>query len=255
MLYGARYLDPTGAMWLSVDPMWEKYAGMSPYNYCAGNPVKLVDPDGRKVRNKDQEEFLTYEKDVLIFEKNCPDLKLKDTDNEKYKQVNKNVRNQYESKKAMYNRLNIWKEKSALRIEQFKTLMPEEFELLDNLPFDVFVTCNYQKYRNDGREYKYGAYTGFDDIGSGFVTIHLDPSFISLDPKRSYDNGDRLPHEGGHIYSFFLNKELYYKTNDPNGDCQEISRTRTNLPYAVEKAIEWQNKFQLKSFDLRNQGK
>lgn len=45
--YGARYLDPTGAMWLSVDPMWEKYAGMSPYNYCGGNPVKMVDPDGR----------------------------------------------------------------------------------------------------------------------------------------------------------------------------------------------------------------
>ena len=45
--YGARYLDPTGAMWLSVDPMWEKYAGMSPYNYCMGNPVKMVDPDGR----------------------------------------------------------------------------------------------------------------------------------------------------------------------------------------------------------------
>ena len=50
--YGARYLDPTGAMWLSVDPMWETYAGMSPYNYCAGNPVKLVDPDGRKVTDE-----------------------------------------------------------------------------------------------------------------------------------------------------------------------------------------------------------
>jgi RHS repeat-associated protein len=48
--YGARYLDPTGAMWLSVDPMWEKYAGMSPYNYCMGNPVKLVDPDGRRTK-------------------------------------------------------------------------------------------------------------------------------------------------------------------------------------------------------------
>ena len=47
--YGARYLDPTGAMWLSVDPMWEKFAGMTPYNYCIGNPVKMVDPDGRKV--------------------------------------------------------------------------------------------------------------------------------------------------------------------------------------------------------------
>ena len=49
--YGARYLDPTGAMWLSVDPLFEKYAGMSPYNYCAGNPVKLVDPTGREVED------------------------------------------------------------------------------------------------------------------------------------------------------------------------------------------------------------
>ena len=45
--YGARYLNPTNCMWLSVDPLFEKYVGMSPYNYCAGNPVKLVDVDGR----------------------------------------------------------------------------------------------------------------------------------------------------------------------------------------------------------------
>ena len=51
--YGARYLGPTGAMWLSVDPMWEKYAGMSPYNYCMGNPVKMVDPTGREVEDVD----------------------------------------------------------------------------------------------------------------------------------------------------------------------------------------------------------
>jgi len=44
--YGARYLDPTGAMWLSVDPMWEKYMGISPYAYCLGNPLKMIDFDG-----------------------------------------------------------------------------------------------------------------------------------------------------------------------------------------------------------------
>ena len=49
--YGVRYLDPTGAVWLSVDPLQEKYPGMSPYNYCAGNPVKLVDPDGMEKKN------------------------------------------------------------------------------------------------------------------------------------------------------------------------------------------------------------
>ena len=47
--YGARYLDPATARWLSVDPMFEKYMGMTPYNYCAGNPVKMVDPDGRLI--------------------------------------------------------------------------------------------------------------------------------------------------------------------------------------------------------------
>ena len=42
--YGARYLDPTGAMWLSVDSVF--HAGTSPYAYCLGNPVVMVDPDG-----------------------------------------------------------------------------------------------------------------------------------------------------------------------------------------------------------------
>ena len=36
-------------MWLSVDPMSDKYPSISPYSYCAWNPVKLVDPDGRTV--------------------------------------------------------------------------------------------------------------------------------------------------------------------------------------------------------------
>jgi len=36
-------------MWLSVDPMADKYPSISPYAYCAWNPVKLVDPDGREI--------------------------------------------------------------------------------------------------------------------------------------------------------------------------------------------------------------
>ena len=35
-------------MWLSVDPMADKYPSISPYAYCAWNPVKLVDPDGKE---------------------------------------------------------------------------------------------------------------------------------------------------------------------------------------------------------------
>ena len=46
--HGARYMDhELMTMWLSVDPMSDKYPGISPYAYCAWNPVKLVDPDGK----------------------------------------------------------------------------------------------------------------------------------------------------------------------------------------------------------------
>ena len=48
--FGARYMDhELMTMWLSVDPMADKYPNISPYAYCAWNPVKLVDPDGRDV--------------------------------------------------------------------------------------------------------------------------------------------------------------------------------------------------------------
>ncbi len=45
--FGARYMDhELMTMWLSVDPMADKYPSISPYAYCNWNPVKLVDPDG-----------------------------------------------------------------------------------------------------------------------------------------------------------------------------------------------------------------
>ena len=48
--FGARYMDhELMTMWLSVDPMGDKYPSVSPYAYCAWNPVKLVDPDGMDI--------------------------------------------------------------------------------------------------------------------------------------------------------------------------------------------------------------
>ncbi len=45
--YGARYYDPKTSVWLGVDPMADKYPGLSPFVYCADNPIMLIDPDGR----------------------------------------------------------------------------------------------------------------------------------------------------------------------------------------------------------------
>ena len=52
--FGARYMDhELMTMWLSVDPMSDKYPSISPYAYCAWNPVKLVDPNGKDIYRLD----------------------------------------------------------------------------------------------------------------------------------------------------------------------------------------------------------
>ena len=48
--FGARYYDSDlSGLFLSVDPMADKYPSISPYAYCAWSPVKLVDPDGEEI--------------------------------------------------------------------------------------------------------------------------------------------------------------------------------------------------------------
>ena len=46
--YEARYYKPP--VFTSRDPMFEKYFWMSPYAYCANNPMKYVDPTGREMK-------------------------------------------------------------------------------------------------------------------------------------------------------------------------------------------------------------
>ena len=44
--FGARYYSSDLSIWLSVDPMSDKYPSTSPYAYCRNNPVVLFDPNG-----------------------------------------------------------------------------------------------------------------------------------------------------------------------------------------------------------------
>lgn len=46
--FGARFYASLFGFWLSVDPLSDKYPNISPYAYCNWNPIKYVDPEGRK---------------------------------------------------------------------------------------------------------------------------------------------------------------------------------------------------------------
>ena len=47
-VFEARYYDPVFGF-TTMDPLCEKYYGVSPYSYCAGNPVNNVDLKGDSV--------------------------------------------------------------------------------------------------------------------------------------------------------------------------------------------------------------
>ena len=50
--YGARWMDAAIGRWHVMDPLCEKYYDISPYAYCAGDPVNAIDPDGKSFLTK-----------------------------------------------------------------------------------------------------------------------------------------------------------------------------------------------------------
>jgi len=53
--YWHRYYDSELGRFISMDPRWDKYPGLTPYQYCANNPLKFVDRTGEEVEFDDEE--------------------------------------------------------------------------------------------------------------------------------------------------------------------------------------------------------
>ena len=81
--FGARYYDnDLSGLFLSVDPMSDKYPRISPYAYCAWNPVKLVDQDGMEFDPASQEIVNRFKSETvdLMESMDCTPEKRKEYD-------------------------------------------------------------------------------------------------------------------------------------------------------------------------------
>lgn len=64
--YGARYYDPATCRFTTMDPMAEMYYSISPYAYCANNPLNAVDPSGMAIDwVQDKDKRIYWDKNAI----------------------------------------------------------------------------------------------------------------------------------------------------------------------------------------------
>lgn len=50
--HGVRKYDYISGRFTSTDPLWEKYMGLTPYQYSANNPIGLLDDNGKDIKQR-----------------------------------------------------------------------------------------------------------------------------------------------------------------------------------------------------------
>lgn len=65
--YGARYYEPRLSLWMSTDPMEEKYPDYSTYIYAAQNPIAYSDPTGMEIRGVTKSDAEEFKSDVHLI--------------------------------------------------------------------------------------------------------------------------------------------------------------------------------------------
>ena len=61
--FGARMYNPTTTRWTAADPLSEKYYCISPYAYCLGNPISIIDPNGMDIWTIDEDGNVVWKRE------------------------------------------------------------------------------------------------------------------------------------------------------------------------------------------------
>ena len=182
-------------MWLSVDPMADKYPNLSPYAYCAWNPVKLVDPDGREFSEKMEE----YAKKIEDY---CQ------------RKINHLTELQRDGELT---------EQQQDDLKEFQNTMTEIKSMRDDET--TFYDIQSGSFGEDNKKTKgITQYYGYGDIACKgekqhwiMVSLNTDRNALTKEGELSIGGLQTLAHELKHCYQFY-NKESFFIQPADGGD-------------------------------------
>ncbi len=188
--YGARMYDGVLGRWSVPDPLSDKYPGISPFTYCANNPVILIDPTG-----------MEFTGNVGAVNSAEEDAKRRVKSEQKtqerlWKKAGKLVAKGKNADKV-YDRI----EKSSFREGQFQSTVNEIGEMRSSSTvYDVNTNYSPQSGQPDG----FTEFAGTNSQGNQIIRLNVSQSYLS--------NGG-LQHELVHGYQFEKGNIDYSPTN------------------------------------------
>ena len=219
------------SIWLSVDPMADKYPSTSPYTYCANNPVKLKDPDGKKVINSYKEAYDYWHKRFTIAQEN-----LNSFGGNRKSDGYKEAKQEYKYAKRNFNSVACLYHEAASAMADVKKYNPGLYDKMDDLKdkngntVDVYVGLNYSKSKK--------GWGSIPDVPNCPERVH-----VALNPSACFANGETtdmgkiLSHEFGHYlyivpnwseYQDFLNTKVNRAEHDGHDHGDESGKEADN---------------------------
>lgn len=228
--FSARMYDPMLPLTTTQDPLAEKYYSISPYAWCAGNPIRFVDPSGMDILNGDGDV------DVLRreVEKNRNLLS-----NKKNKKEQKDIKNKLKKLEKQLKQA----EHTQDAINDFREIDPETYEKMNNITYkdlngnvhglNIIVSTIFDN--------PHRGHTDFSRFNEKYGIMPNDKINVTLDFKSPIELGV-LPHEMGHIFSFTKSPSEYFRLliKYPYNDC----RDGVNRNVQISKdALDFENKY------------
>ena len=254
---------------MNIDPLSENFSAISPYTYSLNNPLFFVDPDGREVKNADEERRKQAEKNVestsasldekanyLGVSSNASRRKFKKAAKAKGgKQEWKNTKTTLsESKKAKQNltKYEGRSKETAKRIKEFADSSPERFAAMDNMTnefgevVDVYVSTVTLTNQNGENKFSFSEdlngdvrlKSQFGGLNSIMINLTPSQSIKAYGAKIKISSFQTTSHEMGHANYAIENTRSYYqfwKNNKGNW----MNGHRPDDPSA-KRANEWE---------------